>query len=548
MYWSIVLSSFCEQAGADCTSQTLAANADCIACGITPGMELAILIYIFSVIAGASSDPQSLMSAASCLLCGIPAGLLLPVLISLVCVFFSDTPIAPDAPLSLTIDLSSTNGNTILVWTQGSAPTTNEVWRSINGAAFTLFSTVAGGATTITDPAVMADDDEYCYEVRACSGPCSAFTTPACALNNYIKIADAVLLSASFPNVVIGYTTFQIANCPNLTVVNLPRMLKCGGTISITGNATLAGTINFPVLSAVVTSFFCKNNINTAVNIASVSSIGGVLDFNPSPNLTTITATNLQTVGGFIDASACPALLAWSTPALTSVASDFVFSNDTAMVSFNSPVLSSVGGSLVFLNNTSLTSATLTSLATVAGEIDFINTALTTISLPALTAVNGGGGFMITNNLLLTTLSVPLLVTIAVNLSINDTALTTISMPALTSVGTELFLFSNAALTSISLPALISPGSPGDFDAGNCPNLSSVSFPNIIFPDNGQSVNIAGAALDGASVNHILARLVASGVTSLSINIGGGTSAAPSGQGIIDKGILIVAGNSVTTN
>ena len=65
---------------------------------------------------------------------------------------------------------------------------------------------------------------------------------------------------------------------------------------------------------------------------------------------------------------------------------------------------------------------------------------------------------------------------------------------------------------------------------------------------NATNVSFINCALSAESVNHILARCVASGLTTSTINLSGGTSAAPSGQGILDKATLIGNGCTVTTN
>lgn len=62
-------------------------------------------------------------------------------------------------------------------------------------------------------------------------------------------------------------------------------------------------------------------------------------------------------------------------------------------------------------------------------------------------------------------------------------------------------------------------------------------------------INLSGNAFNVASVNGTLAALVASGqVTNSTIQLNGGTMAAPTGQGLLDKATLILAGNEVDTN
>ena len=60
--------------------------------------------------------------------------------------------------------------------------------------------------------------------------------------------------------------------------------------------------------------------------------------------------------------------------------------------------------------------------------------------------------------------------------------------------------------------------------------------------------NIAGGNFNVASVNGLMAALVASSCTGATVDVSGGTSAAPSLQGVTDRTAAIAAGCSVTTN
>ena len=101
-------------------------------------------------------------------------------------------------------------------------------------------------------------------------------------------------------------------------------------------------------------------------------------------------------------------------------------------------------------------------------------------------------------------------------------ALTSLSAPALTTVG-SITISNLAALTTFTL------GAPGTLKALN------------------GNFTATGCALNAASVNAILASLVAMNGTNGTIlynraangvNLSGGTSAAPTGQGITDKATL----------
>lgn len=103
-------------------------------------------------------------------------------------------------------------------------------------------------------------------------------------------------------------------------------------------------------------------------------------------------------------------------------------------------------------------------------------------------------------------------------------------------------------MVSFSLPELITHD--GAFSVNVCSSLTTISLPKWI-PSNGQNSFFSDNALLAASVNHILARHVASptwGNAGEVLTLNGGTNAAPSGQGILDKATLIGRGAAVNTN
>jgi hypothetical protein len=172
---------------------------------------------------------------------------------------------------------------------------------------------------------------------------------------------------------------------------------------------------------------------------------------------------------------------------------------------------------------------------------------LTSFSAPNLVTVTDS--FQFDNAPKLTNLSCPVLASIGADLSVStDNLLTAVSFPALTVVPGSFAIQTSAALTSISLPALTSIGA--DVFCGASPLLTSVDLPNVIFQEPG-IVTFFNCGLNAASINQILARCVASPIFAsggISVTLGGGTNAAPTGQGNLDKATLIAAGNTVTTN
>ncbi len=127
----------------------------------------------------------------------------------------------------------------------------------------------------------------------------------------------------------------------------------------------------------------------------------------------------------------------------------------------------------------------------------------------------------------------------------SSTLLTSVNLNALQRVDLSLHLSNSNVIPSFSLPALTSIGV--NLLCDFCPLLTTVSIPQLAM-GNGKSYLFDSSGLNVASVNAVLARGVASGVTSATIRLDGGTNAAPAGQGATDKAALIAAGNTLTTN
>ncbi|MBC6700141.1 carbohydrate-binding protein [Hymenobacter puniceus] len=126
-----------------------------------------------------------------------------------------DAVLPPATALAATV-----TGNSIaLSWTDNSATETNfEVFRSLDGTAYTLLATVAANATTYTD-ACLGYATQYYYQVRAKEGPLtSRFTAPAPGL------------TAERPVVTLPTLT---AEC-SVTATTPTAPDYCGGTVTAT--------------------------------------------------------------------------------------------------------------------------------------------------------------------------------------------------------------------------------------------------------------------------------------------------------------------------
>jgi hypothetical protein len=122
--------------------------------------------------------------------------------------------------------------------------------------------------------------------------------------------------------------------------------------------------------------------------------------------------------------------------------------------------------------------------------------------------------------------------------------LVSLSFPNLTTFGQiadGLFLIDQCPqLQSVSLPLVVTaPGSPGAgfsaFIFSTNPLLTTINLSSWVPVNNVQYV-FSGNALSASTVNSLLARCVANaGFVSGLIDVSGGTSSAPTGQGAADK-------------
>lgn len=142
-------------------------------------------------------------------------------------------------------------------------------------------------------------------------------------------------------------------------------------------------------------------------------------------------------------------------------------------------------------------------------------------SFPTIT-INGGMGFSGT----LSSISFPTLTIASITLS-GISTLTTVDLPALETgvyqMMGALSFNNNSSLTTLNIPSLI-----------NLPLYIGFQWNNNAFSQ--------------ATVDHILSRMVASNAVNGTINLSGGTSAAPSATGLAAKATLEGRGWTVVTN
>lgn len=396
----------------------------------------------------------------------------------------------PLSPTNADIANASTANNIVVTWdSQAPQPTSFEVWRSINGAAFTLLATVAGNITTTTDPGVMGADAIWTYKVRSVRG---AFNS---GFSNTVSIGNGLIDTHGnnpvFSDMVVMVGILNYNGSVTCVSLSFPK-LRISDTISLF-NLTVFTSLSAPVLTQI------KN-----------SSMGG--DFTiVSPAFNSLTLTSLATIDGTFacTGSKMPALV--SLPALTTIGNSLSFDQITGMVTFSAPSLISVAGSANLSQCVNLTTLVFTGLQSVGvggGFLQlFLNAGFVTLSFPALAFIGGDLDFGGCN------------------------ALTSVSLPALTSAGTIGGAYYGG----------------GANQNGACPLLATLTCPNVILADF-MLVDFNGDALAVASVDNVLHRGVVSGNTGASYDLSAGTNATPDAAGQADKATLIGAGNTVATN
>lgn len=368
-------------------------------------------------------------------------------------------PVAPNVPTNLLVRLTTTPGNNILDWTAsaGTAPTTYEIWLSINGGAFAQVGTVGGGVTTFTHAAAMGAADQWYYEVRACNGVlCSAFTDPAGIFNGFTHTVNTGLADYTFPFLQFVFGDFFVQNQAAMTTVSVPKLRKCTGLFVVN---------NMPVLTSLVmtslqTCTLFAANLNTVLTSVSV------------PALTATSA------GGFFFGD-CPALQFLSAPSLTTVVGDFDGRNNGVMVSIAAPLLATVSGDIFCRFASSLSSTDFTDLTSVT-NINFEFSGGFACSFPSLTTVSGSMEFTSSS---ISSLDANSLTSIGVELNLTSCGnLMTLSMTSLTTVGVDILIDCNL-LTTITLTSLqtVSSGTNAvvtQFQI-TAPNLTSLDLSNL---------------------------------------------------------------------
>lgn len=115
----------------------------------------------------------------------------------------------------------------------------------------------------------------------------------------------------------------------------------------------------------------------------------------------------------------------------------------------------------------------------------------------------------------------------------------------------DLSLGSISSLTTVNLPALTTIVTGQMFPSVNissCSSLTTLTIPSLTTVADSINISWTGNAFSETTVNNILVKFAGTTASNGSLNLSGGTSAAPSGAGLTAKSTLEGRGWTITTN
>lgn len=466
-------------------------------------------------------------------------------------------------------------------------------WQSIEagtGATLTASSVAAAGCSlrltasaprsvifNQTAPGVLAvSADAVSLPVRASV----SFTGTATAAANLTLLNDAAGE---------GYTPTTPANwspVPTTVQAALDTLGSSGVAISKL-QYTFTGKFQIPlVFNALVGLFVSPRTVaagTVSQQITPGLSIQGITYTESGVigvNLLTLSFDNLATSGGNIQFISMPLFQSFAAPVLVAVNAGITFQNLPALTSVSMPVCQYFNAIVTFTSCAALAAINLPELLYTYQISITTMAAVTSIDVSKLeTVMNGGitiqscgllaallfpalvntfGALSFTTLASVASFNAPLLARADSSISFTTiAALASVSFPSLKYIAGAVSFATMAALETISFPVVITYGSTitANSALGNVANVT-LGTVGTLKAITGASINISGQKLTAASVNGILALLVSldgTGGTTLwgagkTVNLSGGTSSAPTGQGLVDKATLQARGATVTTN
>jgi hypothetical protein len=375
---------------------------------------------------------------------------------------------------------------------------------------------------------------------------------------------NSVLTALSFPNLNNVEGVLSIANNQGLSNINLPSIAKVAA-FNITGNFNLSTlSANFSTADNITVS---NNNALTSISFPQYINGSGNITIASNNALTSISMPQFTNGVGNILITSNTLLATISFPQLVSLTGNIGFNGDIALTTISFPQLSTISG-YIQISNSSIQNISFPELVTITDYLSIAGN-ISSLSFPKLQNVPnmniGGvgsgitisfpqlrnGGFITIANSSANSISLPLLTKVNNSLSISGNGITSISLPLLDTVNT-MQIYNSNQLTSISLPALktvitdFSINSNSQLTTLSIPMLSSLGTTN----STASAINLNGNKFSSVEVNALLNKLatITPSLVNKNINLSQSPSAPPTGQGLIDKAILIGRPNTVSTN
>lgn len=352
---------------ATCNTATLLASGKCFTC-LTPGeywpLKLALLSQIVTTLnPTADVSVNGLLANGKCFTC-LTLGQYWPLKLALLCSILSGSGgggsgVVPATPTNLDVSITSNNGNTILTWSQSTAPSNNLIERSINGAVYIEIAAIAGALTTYSDSQILNSGDVYRYRVRGENGINMGAYSNIVAVSNNLTFDGTALPVIAIPELEMAYGDFIIRNEPNITTISFPSLKKVFGGMDFRNDFAVT-SIAFASLqtAGTVTMNFCTalTSISFPVFVSSTNSFEG----SGCTSLPSLSMPALTTIGLQLNFGACTSLVTVSLPVLVQAAqTNFNFSGSTLLTTLTAPNLIFPDGIVIDFTNDALNAASV---------------------------------------------------------------------------------------------------------------------------------------------------------------------------------------------
>jgi hypothetical protein len=239
------------------------------------------------------------------------------------------TPPAPPTP-TVNLDLSSVGAGVGIINWDPTVSDSTEIWKSINGGAYYLLTTVASSLGNVGDPQGGPVGQVFSYKARQVTNNVYS------AFSNVVSMTDAVNL-----------VSFSAAYNSTLQIVL--------GLISAS-SGSYGASVSFPALLGAGSIGLPVNAALTTLSLPNLGIVNGDFDFHGNTNLATLNISNLNQVAGNFNGNSCK-YSSLNLPNLSQVIGMFTATGMSTLTSINLDSISLNNNQNVSLNGNALPSA-----------------------------------------------------------------------------------------------------------------------------------------------------------------------------------------------